>query len=254
LTAHVMPQDRDNCLEAGMNDYVTKPISPDLLLETLQKWLPASSAGEIGSAQAAGPELLAGAPGLDSAAGMRRSLGKWPLYSDLLRRFIVSHRDAARRIGDRLNAGDLVGAALAAHGLKSLAGHLGAMEIAGLTAELEDGIRSGSPAEELSALATGLETTLAGLIEELERRLITTDADAGMDEQATRQRLDRLTALLASADAEAVEFVDEHRAFLRGFLAQNYWAFEQCVNAYDFDGGLDVLRRHEASARNARPD
>jgi PAS domain S-box-containing protein len=39
LTAHAMPGDRDLCIQAGMNDYITKPISPLLLVETIKKWL-----------------------------------------------------------------------------------------------------------------------------------------------------------------------------------------------------------------------
>lgn len=37
LTAHVMPEDREMCLNIGMNDFVTKPIKPDLLFEAIRK-------------------------------------------------------------------------------------------------------------------------------------------------------------------------------------------------------------------------
>jgi CheY-like chemotaxis protein len=40
MTAHAMQGDRERCMEAGMNDYVTKPISPQALAEVLDKWLP----------------------------------------------------------------------------------------------------------------------------------------------------------------------------------------------------------------------
>jgi two-component system sensor histidine kinase/response regulator len=40
MTAHAMEGDRDRCLAAGMNDYISKPIEPGVLLETLQRWLP----------------------------------------------------------------------------------------------------------------------------------------------------------------------------------------------------------------------
>jgi PAS domain S-box-containing protein len=39
MTAHVMQGDREICLDAGMNDYVSKPINPYVLAEVLQKWL-----------------------------------------------------------------------------------------------------------------------------------------------------------------------------------------------------------------------
>jgi CheY-like chemotaxis protein len=40
MTAHVMPSDREKCLESGMDDYVSKPIDFMILAQTVAKWLP----------------------------------------------------------------------------------------------------------------------------------------------------------------------------------------------------------------------
>jgi len=41
MTANAMQGDRDRCLEAGMNDYISKPVSPRALVDALNAWLPA---------------------------------------------------------------------------------------------------------------------------------------------------------------------------------------------------------------------
>ncbi|MBL4620973.1 MAG: response regulator [Immundisolibacteraceae bacterium] len=41
LTANAMSDDRQHCIDAGMNDYITKPIDPSTLLKRLERWLPA---------------------------------------------------------------------------------------------------------------------------------------------------------------------------------------------------------------------
>jgi CheY-like chemotaxis protein len=43
MTANVFDEDRRACLEAGMNDFVAKPIDVDTMFKTLAKWLPKQS-------------------------------------------------------------------------------------------------------------------------------------------------------------------------------------------------------------------
>ncbi|MCX6614153.1 MAG: response regulator, partial [Acidobacteria bacterium] len=39
MTAHAMPGDRERCLESGMDDYISKPISLTVLENTLSRWI-----------------------------------------------------------------------------------------------------------------------------------------------------------------------------------------------------------------------
>lgn len=66
LTAHAYVEERWHCLEAGMNDHLTKPIDPALLLQTLQTWL-SRAAADPGNAG-----LPASLPPFDLTAGLAR--------------------------------------------------------------------------------------------------------------------------------------------------------------------------------------
>ena len=49
MTANAMQGDREKCLQVGMDDYITKPIDPKTLAETLDKWLSQEIAGSLSS-------------------------------------------------------------------------------------------------------------------------------------------------------------------------------------------------------------
>ncbi|WP_170873053.1 hybrid sensor histidine kinase/response regulator [Azonexus hydrophilus] len=48
MTANAFEEDRQRCLAAGMNEHVSKPVDPDMLFETLLKWLTVARAGKSG--------------------------------------------------------------------------------------------------------------------------------------------------------------------------------------------------------------
>lgn len=116
MTANAMRTDQERCLAAGMNDYVTKLIDPDHLFKVLLKWIaPEHGRAEPQSAMPAPRDdgLALDLPvidGLDVETGLRRVLGKRPLYHKLLHTFIhtqetiVAELESALRTGDRATA------------------------------------------------------------------------------------------------------------------------------------------------------
>jgi CheY-like chemotaxis protein len=49
MTAHALVEERQRCLDAGMNDHVSKPIDPDVLFSTLMRWAKPLGQGKLPS-------------------------------------------------------------------------------------------------------------------------------------------------------------------------------------------------------------
>ena len=142
MTAHAMAGDEKKSIEAGMNDHVTKPIDPDKLFATLQKWIkPVSqrAAVQIPPVLDALPdpdqmvpeedELPESLPGFDIAAGLERLRGNKRLYRKLLLDFGANYTGVAAEISEALEAKDFKQAHSLVHNLKGLAGNLEATNL-----------------------------------------------------------------------------------------------------------------------------
>ena len=180
MTANAMQRDRDLCMEAGMNDFITKPIDPDHLERVLLRWLKprvaAVAAVVPASAPAAKPVqpkpgvAVDGLPciaGLDTALGMKRMMNKKPLYLAMLNRFADGQRGTVDGVRAALQAGDSATAERLAHTTKGVAGNIGATEVATAAGALESAMRNGAPRSQIDELTAALQRQLAPLVEGL---------------------------------------------------------------------------------------
>lgn len=166
MTANAMQGDRDLCLDAGMDDYVAKPIDPDELMTTLSHYLQASGSH--------GPVLHASGGdwdfpmihGLDPKAGLRRVAHNATLYRKLLLQFRREQGPAAVDIRMALAEKNLEQATRHAHNLKGVAANLGAIQVSLQAAEVEKRLR-GQAVYDLEGPLGLLERTLERLCQEL---------------------------------------------------------------------------------------
>jgi two-component system sensor histidine kinase/response regulator len=147
VTANALQGDEQNCLEAGMNDFLPKPFKLAQLQALLARWLP--RAGEASSSNTAALEAAeardaAGAPGSD-AIDLRvlqtvRELdpaGGMDLVKTILRIFIESAGESLTRIENAILARDGRQLAAAAHALKSSTANVGATTLSEFYRRLE---------------------------------------------------------------------------------------------------------------------
>jgi signal transduction histidine kinase/CheY-like chemotaxis protein len=141
LTANAMQGDRERCLAAGMNDYLSKPVRLPDLRKTLDRWFTSTGDARI---QAAGPEPAPGETLDMQAIEAIRTLQR-PGEANLLEKILGMYRRNTPALLDQLaraiDEGDAGAAQHAAHALKSSSANVGAARVATLARELEAGAR-----------------------------------------------------------------------------------------------------------------
>jgi signal transduction histidine kinase/DNA-binding response OmpR family regulator len=272
MTANVMVADREKCIEAGMNDHVSKPIDPDELFAALLRWIkpraesnlekvsaapsakatspatttsmPSASGASQAAAATAVAETNLEIAGIDTKAALRRTGGNRMRYEALLQKFAGQSTGSVTEIRAALSAGDTPTAARAAHSLKGAAANLGATAVAEVAAKAEAAIQGGQSAEEfLKSLESSLASAVGAIRAALPDHTGTAAGPAPSGDPATvREPLKRLNELLKNDDGDAADFILEARPRLSGALTEaELNALSTQIGNFDFAAALNSI-------------
>lgn len=149
MTAHALQGYREKCIEAGMNDYVTKPIDEDGLFLTLKKWLNVSDARKSGKSgqpttiskpvKSSGDSSLPSVslPVMDLEKALKNVAGNEELLVKLLKEFSQDYSTSHQKIRDALKDDNLEEAHRLAHTIKGIAGSFSAGRLQSIAYDLE---------------------------------------------------------------------------------------------------------------------
>jgi CheY-like chemotaxis protein len=266
MTAHAMAGDEQKSLDAGMSDHVTKPIDPDKLFATLQKWIkPVAERSVIQNSQVPDADAKAdqvepledklpeSLPGFDLAAGLSRLMGNKKLYRKLLLDFGAKYGAVAGEIRNAAAAGDFDMAHSLVHNLKGLAGNLAATDLQAAAVAMEKLVKGPAagtaPEEELNRKLTGLETALRQALDAAR----TLGAQAGkktsesdMDEMSSipaeliQKVADRIIAAAELGDVTQIKSIAEELKSESDVVAPFRNKLVELAEDFDFDRIKDL--------------
>jgi CheY-like chemotaxis protein len=260
MTANAMVQDKEKCMAAGMQDFVTKPIDPEVLWETLLRVIrpkatrQSATASNVNPLSASGSSAIApiaidrfvlptGIPGLDSELGLRRVSGKIALYETILRKYISGQATVVDELRAAVTQQDFELAKRLAHTTKGVSGNIGATEVQGIAAEIEAGLAENVDSVSILDKLTVLEAALAPLLQSL-AACLPQEAKAvavTVDVEKLAELRGQLTDLLKDDDSQAADLFEEHAKLFQAAWPEQFKSLETDLKNFDFDQALKIL-------------
>jgi two-component system, sensor histidine kinase and response regulator len=259
MTAHALVEERQRCLDAGMNDHVSKPIDPDVLFATMTRW--AHAPHPVGSAapseEAAIPPMAAPVvsvelivpeiDGVDVVGGLKRVAGNKKLYRSLLTQFAEKQGDSATQISEALKSGDANLAERIAHTVKGVAGNLGITAAQQSSALVEKAIREHDAAT--NSLLAEFHNVLRAQVVKVAAALSATQTESPpaaahvpFNGEAASDAAARLKALLDASDGDSEERFNSLRDAVGGKVDSSVLdALGDSIRDYDFEAATAKL-------------
>ena len=268
MSADAMMGVRERCLDAGMSDYLTKPIDPSKLFSILQQWMDVEMIEVAESDAAVVPEHeLPEIEGINAKEGIARVGGNLKVYTNILKKFCANHADSAAEIKEAVLSGDIELAGRIAHTIKGVAGNVGADNVfessVALDSFLKKAIEKQSWKNDAESFTAEFDKMVADLQSKTERLILavnksaifadpetTDDKTKNADPAKFAELTAKLAELLEDDDSEAQECLEE---LMKISDKPEIKEMAEMVSDYEFEEALEILKK-TVGAKNFVPN
>ena len=246
MTANAMAKDKEDCLNAGMNDHIAKPFKVNSLFSTMAKWIKPAHPPTDST-----PDPTPAADAINQARGLATVEGNKPLYHKLLKKFESHFSDFDQRLNHWIDTGNHKAITGECHNLKGVAGNIGADQVHEQAAAMEALAKDDADTEALRAGAKALQTALDQTLGEISAHTRPPD-NAGskdsLDVSELAPKLNQLADMLRHDDTEATELIFDIRSLMENNHANSgadslLNELEHELGQYDFDAAKSCLER-----------
>ncbi|HBF33228.1 TPA: hypothetical protein DDW35_01565 [Candidatus Sumerlaeota bacterium] len=133
MTAHAFPDERQKCIESGMDDFISKPVNPKVMVEMIQGWL---ARAKSANAEEKNAENLTAY--FDEADFLNRLMDDREIGKTLIEAFFGEITGRMTELDQVIFQENLPGIQNVAHALKGLAGNMSAFTLRDAAGQLED--------------------------------------------------------------------------------------------------------------------
>ena len=252
MTANAMDQDKEKCAEAGMNDHVAKPIDPDELFNALLKWIKPKTSlldkeankKKVGDT-VIDPSGLEAIVGLDTKLGLKRVMGKMPLYLNMLKKYVETGHAAVTDLRNALAMNDQEVAERVAHTCKGVNGNIGASGLQAMAGSIEKLVKVNHDRDQIMREFEAFAVAQISMVDAISSALpvgpseVKVSGSNGLKKPMDKKVYDKFIALLKDDDTEANVYLELNETdFKAHFTEVIFNNMTEALLDFDFEKAL----------------